>query len=100
MANMTQNTPSDTFSPVKEMSHRRELPEQLYIMVNDVAFLTLDHQVGSAVKPYIGDFHAKLEFACEDLTSDCLRDHLTRSNTSPKASRFISTFEDEGKLLT
>ena len=82
-----------------EVPTRRQIPEQLYIIVDSVAFPTLVHKDGLAVTHHIGDFHAKLDFACEQLTLNHLRTHLTRRNCSAMESCFISTFENEGKYI-
>jgi hypothetical protein len=77
---MKRNTPSETFSPVNEVPTRRKIPEHLYIIIDSVVFPTLIYEDASAITHHTGDFHAKLEFACEQLTPDHLRAHLTRRN--------------------
>lgn len=93
---MTRTTPSEIFAPTKEMLTRRQIPDCLYVVVDNVAFSTVNHEDGSVVASQTEDFHAKLDFACESLTGDDLRAHLIHSNCSNIESSFISAFEDEG----
>lgn len=93
---MTSRRHSESFSPLKELSARRAVPECLYVVVDNVAFATIDHVNGSIVTAPAGDFRAKLDFSCEDLTQSNMRTHLIHSNCSTLSTRFISVFEDEG----
>ena len=87
---------SKLFSPLTELQTRCKLPEHLYILVDNVAFPTINHDDGAVVIPQSGDFRAKREFACEKITKNRLRAHLRYRSSAATKSCFISTFEDEG----
>ncbi|KAF1354278.1 hypothetical protein EJ07DRAFT_158674 [Lizonia empirigonia] len=89
-------TSSASFSPAVAISSRRQLPDHLYVVVDDVAFPTISPPDGSLVTPAPGDFHTKQQFACEYITYDRLRAHFRHRSSSTRKSCFISTFESEG----
>lgn len=81
------------------MQTRCKVPEHLFILVDNVAFPTINHDSGAVVTPQPGDFHAKREFACEKITRDRLIAHMRYRSSTATKSCFISTFEDEGEHL-
>ncbi|KAJ8108570.1 hypothetical protein OPT61_g8084 [Boeremia exigua] len=96
---MTRATPLRNILPTAAILKRREPPECLYIVVDSVAFPTIDHKDGSIVKPSALHVRAKHNFTCADLTLENLRAHLVHSNCTSIESRFISAFEGEATAL-
>ncbi|KAF9693120.1 hypothetical protein EKO04_008587 [Ascochyta lentis] len=92
-------TPSQTFSVALELPRRCQLPEHLYIIVDDIAFPTVDYKNGSVITPRTGDFHARQRFTCEDVSKNNLRFHIKKRDSSVAGSCFISTFENEENAL-
>lgn len=90
---------SKIFSPLTELQNRCKLPENLFILVDNIAFPTINHDDGAVVTPQPGDFRAKREFACEKITRDRLLAHLRYRSSTAAKSCFISTFEDESKYF-
>ncbi|KAF1926905.1 uncharacterized protein M421DRAFT_6477 [Didymella exigua CBS 183.55] len=95
---MTSTRQPKAFSPVDELPSRRLAPVCLYIVVENVASATIDQKNCSIVTPAPGDLRAKLDFKCEDLTRSDLHTHLIHSNCSNLSTKFISVFENEGRI--
>lgn len=89
-------TSVEIFVPAAAMSNRCDLPDQLYVVVDDVAFPTINHEDGSMVTPASGNFYTEQIFACDDISKDRLRTHLRYPSSSAVDSCFVSTFECEG----
>jgi hypothetical protein len=99
VANMTSSRQPETFLPVRKFTARRKLPDHLYVVVENVAPATFEHQDCSVVPPVMENLCAKLPFTCQDLRQIALRTHLAHRNYSTSEAKFISVFESKGTHL-
>lgn len=87
---------AEKLSPAKELSTRCTVPDCLYVIVDNIAFATVDEQICSIVTPVTGNLRAKRNFTCEDITQSNLRTHLIHSNCSTLETQFVSVFKSKG----